>query len=326
MQPEEVIAELGGVATRAELLTQVTEHALRTAVAEGGVLRQSRGRYTLPHVPRIGERAELVDIAQAGRRAGHRLSGTVILQSAAARWGWKMKWLPTRPQVAVPRGRKVAAAARRQVEVRYWHIPPSDLDDGWVTDRVRTALDCASHLAPDEALAVVDSALREGMVTRDELLLAAASLPDRYRRRAEMIIRLASPKAANPFESVLRRLAPGRDPRRRRSHRHRRPGRRAAAPRARGGLLRVARVERRSAQGLSALRPLRRRRVARPPVHVGHDHAPAGTGQGAGHPDHRATRLAGTTTTRATSGRVTPAITGFRQTPGRRLVVVPARR
>lgn len=204
MQPEEVIAELGGVATRAELLTQVTEHALRTAVAEGGVLRQSRGRYTLPHVPRIGERAELVDIAQAGRRAGHRLSGTVILQSAAARWGWKMKWLPTRPQVAVPRGRKVAAAARRQVEVRYWHIPPSDLDDGWVTDRVRTALDCASHLAPDEALAVVDSALREGMVTRDELLLAAASLPDRYRRRAEMIIRLASPKAANPFESVLR--------------------------------------------------------------------------------------------------------------------------
>lgn len=204
MQPHEVVAELGGVATRAELLSHVTEHALRIAVHQGLVVRHGRGRYVVPVVPRIGERAELVDIAQSARQAGHGMSGTVVLLSAAARWGWPMKWLPTKPQVAVPRGRKVPPGVRRRADVRYWRIPPSEVDDGWVTDRVRTALDCASRLPPDEALAVVDSALREGMVTRDELLVAGAALPGRYRRRAEEIIRMASGEAANPFESVLR--------------------------------------------------------------------------------------------------------------------------
>lgn len=204
MQVEEVLVELGGTASRAELLARVTEGALRRAVAAGSVQRRTRGHYTLPVTPRIGQRAELRELAEAGRRAAHELTGTAILLSATARWGWPTKWVAVKPQVAVPRGRRVAPGAGWRVDVRRRDVPPRDREDGWVTTRVRTALDCACLLPPDEAVAVLDSALREGAVDRDELLLAAAGLPRRYRGSAQRLISFASPSAANPFESVLR--------------------------------------------------------------------------------------------------------------------------
>lgn len=204
MQPEQVLAELDGIASRAELLAHVTEASLRRSLATGTVVRPARGRYALPAAPRIGERAEHAELAHAARQAAHQLSGTAILLSAAARWGWSSKWVATRPQVAVPLGRKVSASGQRSTDVRWREVPASDRDDGWVTSRVRTALDCASLLPGDEALAVLDSALREGVVDRDELLLAAAGLPTLHRRKVEGLVRLASPLAANPFESVLR--------------------------------------------------------------------------------------------------------------------------
>ena len=204
MQVEEVLTELGGLATRAELLTQVTEAALRRAVAEGSVLRRARGRYALPVTPWTTERVALATLAEAGRRAAHEVSGTAILLSATARWGWPTKWVPTKPQIALPRNRKVAPRIRSSLDIRVRDVPTQDREDGWVTSRVRTALDCASLLPKDEAVAALDSALREGMVERDELLLAAAGLPPRYRRRADELIRFASPLAANPFESILR--------------------------------------------------------------------------------------------------------------------------
>lgn len=204
MQVEEVLAELGGVATRAELLAHVTDAALRRALAEGVVDRPARGRYRLPDQPWFTERVSLRELASAGRRAAHEVSGTAILLTAAARWGWRMKWVPTRPQVAVPRGRKVSAGSRRSLDVRWRHVPARDRDDGWVTDRVRTAMDCAVLLPADEALAVLDSALREDVVDRDELGLAAAALPRQHRARVTTLVDMATEKAANPFESVLR--------------------------------------------------------------------------------------------------------------------------
>lgn len=204
MQVEEVLAELGGVATRAELLVHVTEEALRRAVADGRVERPARGRYRLPTRPWTTERVSLRELAEAGHRAAHEVSGTAILLTAAARWGWRTKWVPTRPQVAVPLGRKVPASFRRSLDVRWRHVPASGRDDGWVTDRVRTAMDCAVLLPADEALSVLDSALREGMVDRDELGLAAAALPRQHRGRVEILVGMATDEAANPFESVLR--------------------------------------------------------------------------------------------------------------------------
>ena len=46
-----------------------------------------------------------------------------------------------------------------------------------VTSRTRTVIDCARAYDYDVALSVADSALREGIVDRDDLLLAAARSP-----------------------------------------------------------------------------------------------------------------------------------------------------
>jgi hypothetical protein len=58
-----------------------------------------------------------------------------------------------------------------------------------------------------DALAVADSALRPGLVTRDELVAAAAGSPERGRARRLRVARAADPRADNPFESVLRALS-----------------------------------------------------------------------------------------------------------------------
>jgi len=81
-------------------------------------------------------------------------------------------------------------------------VTEGELADG-VTDRVRTALDCARLLPLEAALPVVDAALRD-QVSRTELLLGCARLPRSGRSRALRVVELASADAANPFESVLR--------------------------------------------------------------------------------------------------------------------------
>ena len=58
----------------------------------------------------------------------------------------------------------------------------------------------------EEALAVFDSALRDGL-RRREVTEAALSLGKLQRRRVLAVARVASRRAANPFESVLRALA-----------------------------------------------------------------------------------------------------------------------
>ncbi|MGO4603472.1 hypothetical protein [Terrabacter sp. 2YAF2] len=70
----------------------------------------------------------------------------------------------------------------------------------------RTVVDCCLDLPFDEALSVVDSALRAGL-TRGAMLTAATCLGPRHRARVLHVVRLGSAKAANPFESVLRSIA-----------------------------------------------------------------------------------------------------------------------
>ena len=55
----------------------------------------------------------------------------------------------------------------------YATLGADEVVDG-VTSPLRTVLDCARRLPFSEALAVADSALRSGLVTEDELRLAAA--------------------------------------------------------------------------------------------------------------------------------------------------------
>lgn len=68
-------------------------------------------------------------------------------------------------------------------------------------------MDCAKALPFDEALAVADSALRSGDVDRRQLLAAVRSSSRNRRSKALEVIEAADPRAANPFESVVRAIA-----------------------------------------------------------------------------------------------------------------------
>ena len=184
------LERLGGVARASDLLPLTTRRRLRTAVARGSVLRVSRGRYCLP-------------TADSALRAAARLTAVVGLRSAAAALGWELKDQPEQPELIVKRGRKLSPAARADVAV-HWANLAEDQVVGGITTPIRTIIDCARVLPFDEALAIADSALRHGAVTREELdevdvIGAGASAVRR-------VLRHANGRAANPFESVLRAL------------------------------------------------------------------------------------------------------------------------
>ncbi|WP_161962302.1 type IV toxin-antitoxin system AbiEi family antitoxin domain-containing protein [Nocardioides speluncae] len=165
----------------------------RTAVKRGQIKRVTRDRYCLPD----GER---------GVVAAAKLHGVASHLSAAAHWGWEIKFPPEEPQVSVRRDRKIAAERRVGVRLHWTTFSAGDVD-GMVTGRLRTVVDCARDLPFDEALAVADSALRHGDVTKEELVQAAAAVKGGGAARARRVAACADARAANPFESVLRALA-----------------------------------------------------------------------------------------------------------------------
>lgn len=196
----EVLTRLGGVATRAELLGAVTSRELRAAVAAGSVLRPRRGRYVSPDT-------------ECARRVAHELSAVVSHRSAALAHGWKVKTTPDRPELTVPRGRKLTAGAKKAAVFRTGVLTRAERADG-VTSPLTTVLACARALPFDEALAVADSALRSGAVRNRDLADLAAEVVGPGRPRVLRVLCNASAKAANPFESVLRALSldvPGLD-------------------------------------------------------------------------------------------------------------------
>ena len=186
----------GGVAEHAELVAAGSRRSLAQALASGQVVRDARGRYAFP-------------TADEGRRAAHRLHGVASHLSAAAHWGWAVKTRPERPWVTVPRNRNVSAVDQKAVHVSWRRLDARDVIDGWVTEPVRTVVDCASTLPFDEGLAVADSALRSGDVTASELSQAADAHPSRGRGRVLRVARHGSALTANPFESVLRAICLG---------------------------------------------------------------------------------------------------------------------
>jgi hypothetical protein len=193
MEATRALERLGGVSNRAELSALIGRRGLEAALGRGEVRRAGRNLYVLPDV-------------DAAVVAAHRVSGVVSHLSAALAWGWKVKTPPRAPVVTVPRNRH--PADRTSVDLRFADLLPHELCGGR-TSRVRTAVDCARTLPFDEALAVVDSALRSGTVTRAELTADAAAGPRTGRRKALAVVEAASPFAANPFESVLRAIALG---------------------------------------------------------------------------------------------------------------------
>lgn len=191
MSVVEVLERLGGVASRRRLVALTSRASVDRALAVGDLVVLARGRYGLP-------------TAELDLQAAHQVGGVVSHLSAALHWGWAVKSVPTHPHVTVPRGRKLARERRRGVTVHHGPLLPEEVLDGW-TNPERTLHDCLRSLPADEALAVADSALRSGF-PHARLVAVAAAVRGPGAVQARWVARHATPKAANPFESALRKL------------------------------------------------------------------------------------------------------------------------
>jgi very-short-patch-repair endonuclease len=189
---DDVVQQLrkrGGVASWSELKSSVARDQLAAALSTGQVSRVRRNLYVL---------ASLHDVRRVAIEAG----GVASHLTAAQHWGWKVKDPPERPCITLARGSRVPTG---DLELHWADLDPGGVT-GHVTRRVPTVVACARAYDQVTALCVADSALREGQVTRAQLLAAARSSPRTGRSRAISVVQLADGRAANPFESVLRWL------------------------------------------------------------------------------------------------------------------------
>lgn len=185
MDVVDLLAELGGVARRSALLRVVTRKDIEIALAAGLINRAARGLYTLPGID------EAV-------RTATQLGGVLSLTSAALRHGWAVKTVPDKPHVTLSRGRSADDA---KAHLHWAELRPDQID-GPATSVELTLEQCLRHLPFDEALAIADSALREGM-GRSTLERIADKARGPGSPQIRRVVALASPLRANPFESVL---------------------------------------------------------------------------------------------------------------------------
>ena len=191
--PVQLLTRLGGVAACMLLRRGSSWRAIQRAVDDGAILRVAHGRYALPS-------------AEPARSAASRLTGRCSHTSAALFHGWPVARVPDQPHVTVSPHRNLPPHRRDGVQVHWRSLDTADIIDGWVTSPVRTVIDCCLDLPFDEALAVFDSSWRAGLKPK-EIQLAARHLPPRQRERVWRVAAAADPRAANPFESVLRAIA-----------------------------------------------------------------------------------------------------------------------
>ena len=192
MEIAKLMPVLGGVASRQLIVRLTSRAALDEAVRAGELVRVARGRYAVPELHR-------------GTELAHTVAGHVCLVSAALAHGWKVKAVPELPQIALPKDRRLDATTRALMDVSWVDLQDEDIE-GLCTNAAKTLEMCGRRLPFDEALAIADSALRDGFPKRELQRLAdAARGPGsaRLRRVAEH----ADHRAANPFESVLRAIA-----------------------------------------------------------------------------------------------------------------------
>lgn len=189
----ELLVELGGVARRSALLRVVSRGDLDRAVDSALVVRDARGLYAVPE-------------ADEAARIAAQIGGVLSMTSAALRHGWGVKTVPARPYVTVSRGRQLNGRVGLAHIVRA-ELSPQQIVDGVTTEEV-TLRDCLRRLPFDEALSIADSALR---------VTGCRSLLDRIAEEARgpgsiqirRVAAEATPKAANPFESVARSICVG---------------------------------------------------------------------------------------------------------------------
>jgi very-short-patch-repair endonuclease len=187
----ELVTELGGVATRPQLLEAFSRREVDAALAAGELVRIARGRYALPSTDEVD-------------RIVAELGGVLALTSAAMRHGWSVKVVPDRAHVMVSRGRRLPEKVR-SAYVHRDELRGEDVVDG-ATRPAITLAHCLRRLPFDEALCVADSALRSGFPRR-ELLAMVDSARGPGSPQMRRVGHAASNKAANVFESTVRAIA-----------------------------------------------------------------------------------------------------------------------
>lgn len=183
----DVLRAYGGSLRWRVLRRLVSRSAVTRALAEGSVVRD-RGVYALPDAPEA-------------RRLAQQYGGAASHTSAARHWGLA---LPTDgPQHVTIRRR--AKRTRPGVSLHYRELRPDEVRHG-VTTPLRTVLDCARDLPLRVALAVGDSALRQGLVSAEDLARSAHQLRGPGSRRARQVVAWLDARAANAFESAMRAI------------------------------------------------------------------------------------------------------------------------
>ncbi|NIK59942.1 DUF559 domain-containing protein [Kribbella shirazensis] len=182
----EVLQRSGGSATYAQLREYVPARDLRIALAEERIKRVAKGVYALP-----------LDVSPL--TVARSYGGVLSHESAAEHLGLDVVTTPLKPHVTVGRNQR-RRISRLACTLHWGDVAEFD----GATTPVRTLLDCARTLPFCEALAIVDSALRKGLVTRDELLDAAFAVRGPGRARGIKLAEAGDPRAASALESVLR--------------------------------------------------------------------------------------------------------------------------
>lgn len=194
-----VLVERGGVARGCELRAAgLSRRRLSAAVAKGDVRRLAPDVFGL-RAP--CDREEL-------RTALAVLGGVASHEDAAIAWGLDLVEPGGGVHVAVPRDH--ARRAHPGVTVHRTRLRPDEITQVggiWVTGLVRTLFDLARSLPVDQAVAVVDSALRKRRVTVEALVGALRALPPgRGRPRISRVLALVDPLSGSVLESLFRVL------------------------------------------------------------------------------------------------------------------------
>lgn len=192
----EALTELGGVATLRALVAATSRRRVRAAVRAGEVVRVAHGLYALTTV-------------QEAEAWAHRAGGVLGVASAAPAHGWEVKRLPARPQVVVPKHRRLDDEVAAAIDPVWRDLGPEEVDTDHttpVTDRATTLLMCLRRLPFDEAVVIADSALRHGFPPAELAALAAVARgPGSVQVRR--VAAIASAESANVFESTLKAIA-----------------------------------------------------------------------------------------------------------------------
>lgn len=187
----DALHRLGGVTSRAALVGACGRPAVDAALADGTLIVLARGVYASADV-------------DDDRAAAAALSGVLARRSAAVERGWAVLTRPDKPDVLVPRGRKVRADRAAAVTLHRGDLAPEEVEEGR-TGAERTLVDCLRSLTFVEGLAVADSALRSGFPS-ERLASLARDVRGAGAARVRSVASVADGRAANPFESALRAI------------------------------------------------------------------------------------------------------------------------